>query len=277
MSGCEWLKDLFAVIQAKARVNRAKVAVGVQKASVEVFDSVLEAHRHGYARTILICPENEAGPQGVECVSARDPVETMVSMLRKGEVDAAVRGTLSAVKVIAELRSQFKVWEMLRIALLYTVDETPFFLAPVGVDEGETEDEMARLMEAGVRLHRRLGVEPKVSVLSGGRMEDWGRSRIVDDSMRKAEKLVAMMKGRDGFEVKTHGILIEEAVREGYTFIIAPSGIAGNLIFRTLVFLGGGGAVGAPYMGVPKPIIDVSRAMSNFSDAIALASALTKP
>jgi putative methanogen marker protein 4 len=201
----------------------------------------------------------------------------MISMLMKGEVDAAVRGTLSATKVIAEVRRQFKVDEMLRIALLTTASGTSFFLAPVGVDEGETLEEKVRLIEAGIVLHNRLGVTPKVSILSGGRMEDWGRSKFVDNSLRNGEKLASLMVERGVFEVKHHGILVEEAVNEGYTLIIAPSGISGNLLFRALVFLGGGKAIGAPYMGVPKPLVDVSRAMSDVSDAIALASALTKP
>ena len=57
---------------------------------------------------------------------------------------------------------------------------------------------------------------------------------------------------------------------------MAPNGICGNLIFRTLNFLGAGKAVGAPYMGIEKPLIDVSRSMSEFSDAIAFASAHVK-
>lgn len=271
------MKDLLYNIRTQATARCAKVAVGLQKRSEDVFNSVLNAHRRGHAKVIIVCPEGEGWPQGVECVSARDPAETMISMLRRGEVDAAVRGTLSASGVIAEVKIQFKVDRMLRIALLTTARGSPFFLAPIGVDEGETLNEKAELIEAGVELHRRLGVNPKVSILSGGRLEDLGRSRLVDESLKNGEKLVRMMEERGKFEVKHHGILVEEALREGYTFIIAPSGISGNLIFRALVFLGGGMAIGAPYMGVPKPLVDISRAMGDVSDAIALASALTKP
>jgi len=58
--------------------------------------------------------------------------------------------------------------------------------------------------------------------------------------------------------------------------IIAPDGISGNLIYRTLVHLGGGKAYGAIYMGIDKTIIDTSRVgnHSEFYGALVLALAL---
>ena len=47
--------------------------------------------------------------------------------------------------------------------------------------------------------------------------------------------------------------------RKKSNLIIAPNGVSGNLIYRTLVHLGGGKAYGAIYMGLNYPIIDTSR------------------
>ena len=78
-------------------------------------------------------------------------------------------------------------------------------------------------------------------------------------------------------EGKHYGILIEDAIADEATFILAPDGVSGNLIFRTLEFLGGGRGIAAVYTDLlPTVLLDVSRAMKDFSEAIALASALVE-
>jgi predicted methyltransferase MtxX (methanogen marker protein 4) len=54
-------------------------------------------------------------------------------------------------------------------------------------------------------------------------------------------------------------ILIENAIDNNVNLIIAPDGISGNLIYRTLVHLGAGKAYGAIYMGLNKILVDTSR------------------
>ena len=73
-------------------------------------------------------------------------------------------------------------------------------------------------------------------------------------------------------------ILIENAIEKGSNLIIAPDGISGNLIYRTLVHLGGGNAYGAIYMGLDNTIIDTSRVgnISEIQGALILAVALSK-
>ena len=73
-------------------------------------------------------------------------------------------------------------------------------------------------------------------------------------------------------------ILIEKAIENKSNLIIAPDGISGNLIYRTLVHLGGGKAYGAIYMGLKHTIIDTSRVgdISEIHGALLLALALSK-
>ena len=60
-------------------------------------------------------------------------------------------------------------------------------------------------------------------------------------------------------EINHNEILIEKAIINKSNLVIAPNGISGNLIYRTLVHLGGGKAYGAIYMGIGHIIIDTSR------------------
>jgi predicted methyltransferase MtxX (methanogen marker protein 4) len=92
--------------------------------------------------------------------------------------------------------------------------------------------------------------------------------RTIDDAAEVVSQL-----GQDGIDARGVEILIEDASRD-CDVIIAPDGISGNLIFRTLHFLGRGKALGAPVLNIDRPYIDTSRAKVSYSDSIALAALL---
>ena len=60
-------------------------------------------------------------------------------------------------------------------------------------------------------------------------------------------------------DAKHYFILIEDAIKDGANFILAPDGISGNLIFRSIVLLGGGKGHGAVTLGMDEIYIDTSR------------------
>jgi putative methanogen marker protein 4 len=205
--------------------------------------------------------------KSVEIVEHDDPVQALIDDLMAGTIDAAVRGTLPANSTLKALKTAEGVDHLERIALLETVQGKKFLLTPVGVDEGWTVPEKLELIRKGRLIAQKFGLLPKVGVLSGGRLGDVGRHSQVDTSMAEAE-LVARLAGADHCE-----ILIEDAV-ETCGLIIAPDGISGNLIFRTLVFLGGGHGHGAPVVNISRIFVDTSRASPNYANALLLAASL---
>ncbi|HTY52628.1 MAG TPA: methanogenesis marker protein Mmp4/MtxX [Methanomicrobiales archaeon] len=197
------------------------------------------------------------------------PGEDLVKALMDGEIDAAVRGSLPANETLRALREATGVARLLRIAILATPAGRKFLLAPVGVDEGWTVAEKVELVERGRVLAGRLGLGEEVAVLSGGRLGDLGRHPAVDRSIAEAER-VAAMTGAVHRE-----ILIEEAVREA-GMVLAPDGISGNLVFRTLVLVAGGNSFGAPVVNIDRIFVDSSRASPNYANALFTAIDLTK-
>jgi putative methanogen marker protein 4 len=195
--------------------------------------------------------------------------ELMVEDLMAGRLDAAVRGTLPANSTLRTLRQATGVPCLERIALLETAEGKKFLLAPVGVDEGWTVSQRLDLIRQGRAIASRLGLAPEVGVLSGGRLGDIGRHPEVDRSLSSGELL-----SRLG-EATHYEIRIEDAIRS-CGLIIAPDGISGNLIFRTLTFLGAGKAHGALVVNISRIFVDTSRASPDYRNALMLAYLLSK-
>jgi predicted methyltransferase MtxX (methanogen marker protein 4) len=129
------------------------------------------------------------------------------------------------------------------------------------------------LVNFGFELLSKFKIEPKVGVLSGGRLEDSGRHMKVDETLVSGEKLTSMALD-SGISARHYGILLERAAKES-NMLIGPDGITGNLIFRSLNYFGGAKGIGAPVVNLKKIIVDTSRDKNDYCDSIALASALS--
>jgi len=197
------------------------------------------------------------------------PEEALVQALFSGEIDAAVRGSLPSSSALLALKRAAGVPRLERIAFLETADGVRFLLAPVGVDEGWTVDEKISFIVQARKMAPAFGVSDHVAVLSGGRLGDVGRHPAVDRTIADAE-IVAARTGAFHAE-----ILIEDAVHD-HGVIIAPDGISGNLIFRTLCLLGRGIAHGAPVANIDRIFVDTSRASPDYSNSVFIANSLIK-
>ncbi|MDH7593347.1 MAG: methanogenesis marker protein Mmp4/MtxX [Methanomicrobiales archaeon] len=208
-------------------------------------------------------------PSRCERAVHKEPEHALALDLAEGQIDAAVRGSLPANEALRALKSAMEVERLERVALLETGKGRKFLLAPVGVDEGWTVAERISLAKNARSLATVIGLPTEVGILSGGRLGDIGRHPAVDRTLGDAELIARLIGGRHC------EILIEEAV-ESCGVVIAPDGIAGNLIFRTLVLLGGGRGHGAPVVNIHRIFVDTSRASPDYSNAILLADSLAK-
>lgn len=263
--------SLLLDIETRARINHACIGLGIGEVSEKLIKSAEDAGE--FAEVVLVGDENKIRTiaTGLKIIHSTEPSKKLVELLLSGRIDGAVRGTLSATKTLSELKRSMKAKKLYRVALLETVDGIPFFLAPVGIDEGNSVDDKVELIRRGALHFSRIGVEMKVGIISGGRFEDKGRDETVDRTLEEAEAVTEKVRAL-GIKVRNYSILIEDAIKEA-NFIVAPDGISGNLIFRTLVFLGGGYGHGAPVL-MDKVFVDTSRVGGHYKRAIMLASAL---
>lgn len=184
--------------------------------------------------------------------------ENLIEMLLNKEVDGAVRGSLGSSRILPVLKEKYTA-DIFRTSYL-EANGHKFLFAPVGIDEGDTMEQKINIIELGAEFLLKLGITPKIGVLSGGRPQDVDRSKKIYDSIEEGKYITEIIKNK--YAVKHYFILIENAIDDKANFILAPDGISGNLIFRTLAFLGSGKSYGAITLGIDEIFVDTSRAQS---------------
>jgi predicted methyltransferase MtxX (methanogen marker protein 4) len=177
--------SLLSDIEKKAKNNHARIGLGIGNISEKIIRSAQTASE--YADVVLIGNEKEITAIGtdLEIINSDNAPKKLVELLLSGNIDGAVRGTLSATKTLSELKRSLNFKKLYRVALLETADGKPFFLAPVGIDEGNSIEDKVELVKRAAGHFGRLGVKMKVGILSGGRFEDKGRGETIDRTLEE--------------------------------------------------------------------------------------------
>jgi hypothetical protein len=144
-------------------------------------------------------------------------------------------------------------------------------------DEGKTIDERLEIAIQAALFLKSINKQPKIAILAAGRKDDFGRTLGIDKNLKESEdlceKITQKLNDLDAFdndsddesmhfEVKNYYILIEKAIKEGNNIILAPDGVTGNIIFRTLVLLNSWPSNGAVTLGIDEIFVDTSRDQS---------------
>ena len=272
----EEMGKLIGLIEKAAVLKHATVAMGVRDPDPETIKRVVKAVERNYADVILVgdkkaIEEAAAGYKNglnvlpFQIVDTKTPEEELISLLMSGDVDAAIRGTANAFESLSHLKRACHIDKIHRISILLTADGNPYFFAPVGIDEGTTIEDKIEFICLGTHLLKRLGVLPHVGLISTP--DEIGQ--------KEAAEIVRIITDEKKLPIVDYGLDLEEAFSHS-NYIIAPNGIAGNLIFRALTFLGGGDGLGAPILMDNHIFVDTSRSAGHYTKAIMVASALSK-
>jgi putative methanogen marker protein 4 len=218
-----------------------RIAIGTGK-NLNIFDAIKIFEKNHHAEIILI-----------------DNDDDLAKAILNSDIDAVVRGSLPASGVIKKVKKDFP--EISR-ATYVNGNGHEFLLTPVGIDEGNTVDEKLNIAINCGEFLEKLGKDPKIAVLADGRKGDYGRSERISSSIDESEKLTQLIEENTNFEVKNYYILIEQAIKDNCNVIIAPDGIIGNIIFRTLILVNSLPSCGAITFGINGVYIDTSRDQS---------------
>ncbi len=186
-----------------------------------------------------------------------DNEKQLMEMISDPRTGAVVRGSLDS-SIILSIKREYGN-KIIRASFI-KINNHEFLLAPVGIDEGKNLEEKVHMVEQCCEFLKLMGKKPKVAIISGGRSQDVGRSPQIDQSIEEGKHLTSIIKNK--YPVKHYYILIEKAVKDRCNLILAPDGISGNLIFRSLVLVGSIKSYGAVTLGMDHIFIDTSRDQS---------------
>lgn len=204
-----------------------------------------------------------------------DSDDDLVEAILNKDIDAVIRGSLPASGVMKQLK---KHYPDISRATYVNGQNHEFLLTPVGIDEGNSLDEKMKIALNCGEFLKKQSKDPKIAILADGRKGDYGRSEKISKSIEDSEKLTQMIAENTDFEVKNYYILIEKALKDNCNVIIAPDGIIGNIIFRTLILVNSWPSCGAVTFGIDGIYIDTSRDQSveGYLRSIKFAYHLTK-
>ena len=185
--------------------------------------------------------------------------EDLIKAAFDRNIDAVIRGSLSASNIIAKLKERYP---HLSRATYINNGEQEFLLTPVGIDEGNTVEDKFRIALNCIDFLKQVEKTPKIAILAEGREDDFGRDSAVSNSIKDSRKLTKLLSENTDEDVKNYHILIEKAVQDKRNIIIAPNGRVGNIIFRTMVLLNSWPSYGAVTFGMDRVYIDTSRDQS---------------
>jgi len=253
-------------------LNATSSIIGNSKSKISIMcDSVSKEQ-------IYIEYQQKKNKSQIILIEDNEPEREIFTLLKDKTLSGIVRGSISSSKFLQEFKKTLNISEINRLAILETINGHQFFYGPVGIDECNSFEKKKVFLQKSIEILNHLKIEPKISILSGGRNTDIGRDSYVDETIHAAGELVNYFKkNQPNLTISHDEILIEKAIEKESNLIIAPDGISGNLIYRTLVHLGGGKAHGAIYMGINEVIIDTSRVgnLDEIKGALLLAIALS--
>jgi len=265
---------IFEIFKSIAKIKNSKIGIGLgelEEHNIKILKASLKFLKE-YNSTIFFFGNEKAinhiknsefyGKSSIRfnLVKSNEPENDIVKFLKNKKISAIVRGNLSSNKFLKNVRDILKISDINRLALMETYDGAQFFYGPVGIDECNDLDCKILFINKAIIELKTLNIVPRISILSGGRLGDIGRDPQVDKTLNIAREVIDLIKKENpDLDIYHDEILIENAISKESNLIIAPDGISGNLIYRTLVHLGGGKAYGAIYMGIKQVIIDTSR------------------
>lgn len=190
-----------------------------------------------------------------------DNEEDLIKAINNENIDAVIRGSLPSNKIIKKIKQLYPNNLIQRAT--YVKDENhEFLLSPVGIDEGNSIEDKYKLIINCSNFIKKLNKKPKIAILANGRKSDYNRSKEISTSIDESEKLFSLIKKNTSLNIKNYYILIEKAILEKNNIIIAPDGIIGNIIFRTLILINKWPSYGAITFGTDRIYIDTSRDQS---------------
>lgn len=293
------LNDIVSIAKGKA-TRRLAVAAAADR---HVLDAVKRAYLEGIIIPKLIgnkieiekiCEEIDFDLSGIEIYEENNPAISAVkavALIKEGKADILMKGLISTAPLLKAVLDKENGLTKGSTLSHFAIIESPYYHKLFGITDAAMNimpgfEEKVHILNNAVEVYHRLGIKnPKVAVI--------GPLEVVNpkiESTTHAAMLTVMNKrGQiqgcivDGPFAIDNAVSKEAAAHKGIIsdvagdadILLAPDLNSGNILYKTLMFLGGGTSA-AVIMGARVPIVLTSRADDERSKmmSIALAAAM---
>src|SRR5205809_501374 len=264
-------------------MRRQADAAGVTLEDIALANPRTSAHLDGFAQELW----ERRRRKGITLREARarvlDPMYHALLMLRAGQVDAVVAGVdmyysdamRPALEVIGAEPGRRHVSGIYMLVL----PQQTFFFADCTVNIDPDAETLAEIGSAAAEFVGRLGIEPRVALLS---FSNFGSVR--HPAAEKVQRAVALLHERepalqaDG-EMQADTAVVERILNKTYPFsrlrgtanvLIFPNLDAANIAYKLLDRVGGAQAIGPILVGMAQPVHVLQRG-SEVNDIVNMA------
>jgi phosphate butyryltransferase len=283
------MRTIAEIIEAAKAAGPRRIAVAAAQEHTAL-EAVVDAYKHGLAQPVLV--GDRAGIEAIarelginlspfELIEEADPVRAAakaVELVRTGKADMLMKGIIDTSVILkaalnketginaGRLVSHVAVFETAHYHKLLIVTDAAINIAP---------DLPAKLdiIASAVQAARALGVaKPKVALLAAVEKVNYDKmpctvdAAIITQMNRRGQVKGCVVDGPLALDnaVSAESARIKKIVSEvagDADILIAPDIEAGNILYKSLLDLGGAKGAGI-VMGAAKPIVLTSRADS---------------
>jgi malate dehydrogenase (oxaloacetate-decarboxylating)(NADP+) len=255
------------LLGSRERIQEVAEVEEVDLEGVEIIDPASSERRSEYAESFWKSRQRRGVTRSDAEWLMRRPIYYGSMMVHSGAADTLIAGVnmyypdalRPALQAIGTAPGQA------RVAGLYLMvfQDRLYFFADTTVNISPTSEDLAEIAIATADFARRLGVSPRVAMLS---FSNFGSVR--HSEAERVRDAVALVRGTrpdiliDG-EMQADTAVVAEILRETYSFsllqdpanvLVFPNLAAANICYKLLHRLGGAEAIGPVLLGMDRPV-----------------------
>jgi phosphate butyryltransferase len=283
------MRTIAEVIETAARSGRIKIAVAAAQDG-SALEAVVDAYEHGIAEPILVgdleAIDELAGELGLDLSPFRTIEEKdfaraaarAVELVRSGEADMLMKGILDTSILLKAALNKDGGLNAGRLASHVALMEAAtyhklFFVTDAAINIAPDIPAKLDIIANAVLAAKALGVaKPKVALLAAVEKVNWEKmpctadAAIITQMSRRGQLKDCLVDGPLALDnaVSAESAKIKKIASEvagDADILVAPDIEAGNILYKSLIDLGGARGAGI-VMGASKPIVLTSRSDS---------------
>jgi malate dehydrogenase (oxaloacetate-decarboxylating)(NADP+) len=264
--------------------NKNAERLSINLNGIEIINPISSDKRAEYAETLFEKRQRKGVTLNAAMWLMRDRNYYATMMVEKGDADAALMGVTDNYP--ASIKPALEIIDMQegvsRASGLYLMvhKNRMYFMADTAVNIDPTAEEMAEIAECAADEALKLGIEPKIAMLSFSNFGTVNHPSAI--KVREATEIVKKRRPELIVEGEMHADVAAnpEFLREHFPFsrlqdaanvFIFPSLNAGNIAYKMMKQIGGADAIGPILMGLKKPVHILLRT-SDVGDIVNLAA-----